>query len=119
MDFKKQKPIYRQIADTICRRIVDGEWDIGERIPSVRDIAVQLGVNPNTVMRAFDFLQNGDIIHMRRGMGYYVSDEAVSKIAEMHRQDFLTDELPELVQKMKLINLTFDDLKKICEDEKF
>ena len=58
MDFKKQKPIYLQIADTLCERIMAGEWQVDERIPSVRDVAAELGVNPNTVMRTYDHLQN-------------------------------------------------------------
>ncbi len=55
MDFKKQKPIYLQIADTLCERIVAGEWQVDERVPSVRDVAAELGVNPNTVMRTYDY----------------------------------------------------------------
>ena len=66
MDFKKQKPIYQQIADTLCERIVGGQWKGDDRIPSVRDVAIQLGVNPNTVMRSFDHLQQAEIIYNRR-----------------------------------------------------
>ena len=59
MDFKKQKPIYLQIADTMCERILSGEWKSDERIASVREVAEQLGVNPNTALRSFDYLQSG------------------------------------------------------------
>ena len=55
MDFKKQKPIYLQIADTLSERILAGEWQVDERVPSVRDVAAELGVNPNTVMRTYDY----------------------------------------------------------------
>jgi len=111
MDFKKQKPIYQQIADTLCERIVAGEWAAEERIPSVRDVAIQLGVNPNTVMRTFDFLQQAEIIYNKRGVGYFVSSDAQEKILVLQRKEFVEDELPAFRQKMKLLGLTFDDLK--------
>ena len=53
MDFKSEKPIYRQIVDYVCDRIASGRWPEQERVPSVRDMAAQLQVNPNTAMRAF------------------------------------------------------------------
>jgi DNA-binding transcriptional regulator YhcF (GntR family) len=69
MDFRKQKPIYLQIVDRMSERIVAGEWSEDERVPSVREVAAELGVNPNTVMRTFEYLQNAEIIYNRRGMG--------------------------------------------------
>ena len=113
MDFKKQKPIYQQIADTLCERIVGGEWKAEERIPSVRDIAIQLGVNPNTVMRTFEYLQNAEIIYNKRGVGYFVSPDASDKILALHRKEFLEEDLPAFVQKMKMLGLAFSDLEKI------
>ena len=112
MDFKKQKPIYHQIADMLCERIVGDEWKAEERIPSVRDVAIQLGVNPNTVMRTFEFLQQVEIIYNKRGVGYFVSPDAKDKILALRRKEFVEEELPEFVQKMKLLGLRFDDLKK-------
>lgn len=118
MDFKKQKPIYQQIADTLCERIVGGELKADERMPSVREVAVQLGVNPNTVMRTFDFLQQTEIIFNKRGMGYFVSSDAPEKILELHRKEFVEEDLPILVQKMNLLGLSFDDLKKTVDERK-
>ena len=116
MDFKKQKPIYQQIADGLCERIATGEWQADERIPSVRDIAVQLGVNPNTVMRTFDYLQQSEIIYNKRGVGYFVSIDAVDKIRMLHRKEFLEEELPLFLQKMKMLGLSIDDMVKIIVD---
>ena len=112
MDFNKQKPIYLQIADTMCERIMAGEWGEDERVPSVRDVAASLGVNPNTVMRTFDYLQNAEIVYNRRGMGYYVSPKAKELIMKMHRKTFLEEELPYFVQRMNMLGLTWDDLIK-------
>ena len=111
MDFKKQKPIYQQIADTLCERIVSGELKADERMLSVRDVAIQLGVNPNTVMRTFEHLQNAEIIYNKRGVGYFVSPDASDKILALHRKEFMEEELPAFLQKMKMLDLTLDDLK--------
>ena len=111
MDFRKQKPIYLQIADTLCERIAAGEWGADERIPSVRDIATELAVNPNTVMRTFEYLQVNEIIYNRRGMGFFVAQDAREHILQLHKQTFLTEELPYLLQRMKLLGLTLDDLQ--------
>lgn len=118
MDFKKQKPIYQQIADTLCERIVGKELIADERMPSVRDVAVQLGVNPNTVMRTFDFLQQTEIIYNKRGVGYFVSPDAPDKVLELQRKEFVEEDLPILVQKMNMLGLSFDDLKKTVEERK-
>ena len=113
MDFKKQKPIYQQIADTLCERIVGGELAAEERVPSVRDVAMQLGVNPNTVMRTFDYLQSAEIIYNKRGVGYFVSSDATDKILALRRKEFMEEDLPAFVQKMKMLGLTFDDIAKM------
>lgn len=113
MDFKKQKPIYQQIADTLCERIVGGDWNAEDRIPSVRDIAIQLGVNPNTVMRTFDHLQQAGIIYNKRGVGYFVSPDATDRILALHRKEFLEEDLPAFMQKLNLLGLTLDDIAKM------
>jgi len=117
MDFKKQKPIYQQIADTLCERIAGGELKPDERMPSVRDVAVQLGVNPNTVMRTFDYLQQTEIIYNKRGMGYFVSADAAEKVLALHREDFIENDLPVFLQKMNMLGLTMDELKKIIAEK--
>ena len=117
MDFKKQKPIYQQIADTLCERIAGGELKPDERMPSVRDVAVQLGVNPNTVMRTFDYLQQTEIIYNKRGMGYFVSADAAEKVLALHREDFIENDLPVFLQKMNMLGLTMDELKKIIVEK--
>ena len=110
MKFKKQKPIYLQIADTLCERIVEGEWQEEERMASVRDVATQLGVNPNTVMRSFDYLQNNEIIYNKRGVGYFVDAKAIKKIINMQRRDFLEEEWPAVQQRMQLLGITIEEL---------
>lgn len=116
MDFNKQKPIYLQISDTMSQRIMAGEWAVDERIPSVREVAGSLGVNPNTVMRTFDHLQQSGIIYNRRGVGYFVSADAKERILDLNRQHFITEELPYFFQRMKLLGITIDDLRQLQDD---
>ena len=115
MDFKKQKPIYLQIADSLCERILSDEWVADERVPSVRDVAGTLGVNPNTVMRTFDYLQSSQIIYNRRGVGYFVDPQAKKHIVSLQKETFIHEELPTFYHQMRLLGLTFDDLKELIK----
>ncbi|MBQ7280412.1 MAG: GntR family transcriptional regulator [Bacteroidales bacterium] len=117
MEFKKQQPIFRQIADQLCSRIVEGEWKEDEHIASVREVAVELGVTPNTVMRSFDWLSQQEVIYNRRGTGYYVAPSACQRILDMQRSEFLNYELPAVIAKMKMLHLSIDDISHLFKDE--
>ena len=110
MDFNADKPIFLQIADSVCDRILSGELNGEDRIPSVREFGADIGVNPNTVMRTYDYLQNAEIIYNRRGVGYFVEPKAGERIRKMHRQEFLDDELPYFVQRMNMLGFTWEEL---------
>ena len=105
MEFRKQKPIYLQIADRLMEQILAGDLKEEDRVPSVRDVAEAMGVNPNTVMRTFEFLQGEEIIYNRRGVGYFVSPDAKQKILAEQRREFLEEELPLIKQKMKILGI--------------
>ena len=111
MEFKETQAIYLQIGDYICEQILLGRWKEGDRIPSVRELGVDLQVNPNTVMRTFDFLQNNDIIFNKRGVGYFVAEQANEKIIKYRRNHFMDHELPVFFKNITLLNMNFDDLK--------
>lgn len=110
MNFSEQKPIYLQIADWLCEQILLGKIKSEERILSLRELASQLEVNPNTVMRAYDMLQEMNIITCKRGMGYFATNEAMERITELHRQRFIDEELPKLFHTMKLLHIDIDTL---------
>lgn len=111
MQFRESQAIYLQIADYVCERILLKEWKSEERIPSVREMAVQLEVNPNTVMRSYEFLQQKEIIINQRGIGYFVSAGALNQALEYRRDDFMQKELPQVFRNMYLLNMEPDDLK--------
>jgi len=110
MEFRKQKPIYLQIADRLMEQVLAGELKEEDRVPSVRDVAEAMGVNPNTVMRTFEYLQGAEIIYNRRGVGYFVSSDAQQKILEKQRREFIEDNLPIIKQKMKMLGIDLREL---------
>jgi DNA-binding transcriptional regulator YhcF (GntR family) len=110
MDFENNQPIYMQIADYFCETILKKEWKANEKIPSVREIAVQVEVNPNTAIRAYTFLQDQGIIYNKRGIGYFVAEDGYSKALDMRKNMFIQKDLPYLFKTMNLLNLKLDDL---------
>jgi GntR family transcriptional regulator len=110
MEFNQNQAIYLQIGDYICEQILLGKWNEGDRILSVRELGVELQVNPNTVLRTFDFLQTHEIIFNKRGVGYFVMENAKTKIIAYRRKQFLELELPILFKNMDLLGMTINDL---------
>lgn len=105
MEFENTKPIYLQIYDSICEKVVSGEYPPGERIPSVRDFGAEIGVNPNTVMRSYERLTDSGIIFNRRGIGYFVTDDGRNIAKELMRKDFIENVLPGVLKRMKMLGL--------------
>ncbi|MDD3033749.1 MAG: GntR family transcriptional regulator [Bacteroidales bacterium] len=105
MEFNEHKPIYLQIADNLCDKILSGEWQPEERIPSVRELGIVLGVNPNTIMRTYDHLQSADVIFNKRGVGYFISKDAKETIIAAQRNQFIQEELPKILKKMALLGI--------------
>lgn len=110
MQFSDKQPIYLQIADYISERILTGQWSPGERIPSVRDLGTELEVNPNTAIRAYDYLQQQGIIFNKRGIGYFTADDAPDRVRTLRRDHFLQTALPDFFRTMTLLGLTMDDI---------
>ena len=108
MEFKNRQAIYLQITDYISDRILTGKWPAGEKIVSIRELAVCLEVNPNTVLRAYEYLQQQGVIFNRRGIGYYVEATAPDTIREIRRQRFFALELPEFIQKIQMLGIRFE-----------
>lgn len=110
MDFNSNKPIYRQIIDFCFNLILTGQWKPGERIPSVRELSVELAVNSRTVMNAFESLEADNIIYSRRGLGFFLSDDAFSLVAEARRKEFFETTVAGMFHDMKLLNISIDEV---------
>ena len=112
MEFNEHKPIYLQISDNICERILSGDWPEEERIPSVRELGSILGVNPNTILRTYEHLTGSTIIYNKRGVGFFVEPGAKKKILSMQRDIFVNEELPLILKKMEMLGISLSDLPK-------
>lgn len=108
MQFSEDKPIWRQIYELIAMRILSGEWREMERIVSVRELAAEVGVNPNTVMRSYEKLDGDGIIFNRRGIGFFVAEGAKEHIRCLERQKFMSEELPKLRERLELLGLDIE-----------
>ena len=111
MEFSQPKGIYQQIADQMRDRILAGEWSEGERIPSVRELAGGVGVNPNTVTKSYQALLDREIIENQRGLGYFVAADAKRRILDEMRKEFVRDELPRVFRTMRVLGMRLEDLE--------
>ena len=95
-EFQDHLPIYAQLMDTLKRRIITGRYLPGEKLPSVRELAAEAGINPNTVQRAFQELEREGLIYTQRATGKYVTENtdeiktARQELARSQVADFLT-----------------------------
>lgn len=112
MEFRDNEAIYLQIADYSGENILLGRWAVNEKIPSVRELAVELQVNPNTVMRSYEFLQTKEIILNKRGIGFFVDANAKEKIKVYRKERFLGQELPGFFRNLLLLDIDMEEIKK-------
>jgi GntR family transcriptional regulator len=117
MEFKEQQAIYLQIAESICEQILRKELNSGDKIPSVRDFAGSIAVNPNTIVRTYGYLEDQGIIYKERGIGYFVGADAYSKTLTLRKELFLKQELPRLLDTIQLLNINFSELEKLAEKQ--
>jgi DNA-binding transcriptional regulator YhcF (GntR family) len=110
IDYKSTKGIFQQIADNLCHQILEGKLTPGERVPSVRDLAAEFEVNRNTLLRTYALLNEAGIFDNKRGVGFFVSDNAIDLIRASEKTEFFSNELPMFIQKVKLLMLNSDDL---------
>lgn len=110
MDFNTDKPIFRQIVDLCHARIISGEWQPGAKIPSVREFAIELAVNTRTVLSAFELLEQEQVIASRRGLGFFLADDAGMKVKDAMKADFFENTLPRVFGNMDSLGITIDEV---------
>lgn len=111
MEFRDNPAIYIQIAEYMCEQILLGKWKLGEKIMSIRDMAIAIEISPNTVQRAYDFLQQKDIITNKRGVGYFTEPDAAEQILQFRRSQFMENELPLFLRNLYLLKIDPADIK--------
>ncbi|WP_026966533.1 GntR family transcriptional regulator [Algoriphagus terrigena] len=111
MEFSESKNIFLQIRDWIADQILQGKIVAGEKIPSVRELAMDMEVNRNTVMRSYSFMEEEGIIENKRGIGFFVAVDAKRNLLKKQKQTFLKDELPSILHRIEVLKLNSEDLK--------
>lgn len=113
MEFAAKKAIYLQIADFVCEQILLHQWPEKEKIPSIRELAITVQVNPNTVARTYAFLEEKNMIEMQRGIGYFVKAAAYKQALQFKKEEFLAEDLPKIFRSMDLLNIDLEEFKKL------
>ena len=111
MEFNRERSIFLQIADMVCENILSGKWKNGDRIPSVREMAIAIEVNPNTVLRTYTYLQEKGILSNKRGIGYFASDDAHRNALKYKKDEFLNRDLPRFLGTLRLLDMDLNDIK--------
>jgi GntR family transcriptional regulator len=115
VNFQQDRPIYLQIADYITENILTSRWKENDRVPSARDLAVSIEVNPNTVVRTFNYLQEKGIIHNQRGIGYFIAGGARNRTLELERDSFVRERLPRVFKEMDILGFAIDDIREFYD----
>ena len=115
MDFRDSPAIYIQIAEYVCEQILLKKWKLEDKIISIRELAVTMEVNPNTVQRAYDFLQQNNIITNKRGVGYFTETDAMESILSFRREQFMENELPVFLRNLYLLKIDIREVKALYD----
>jgi len=113
MEFSTQRSIYMQIADYFYENILRGEWTPDMKVPSVRQLAVDLEVNPNTVMRTYTILQDKEILYNQRGIGFFVTAKAPDLVRSLVRQRFLSEQLPVVFETTEMLGIEWNEMEEL------
>lgn len=109
--FRDPQTIYVQIADYIQEQILLKKVVVGQKLPSVRQLATQLRVNPTTVMRTYQLLTHQLIIVQKRGIGSFLTQDAFERVIDSRRERFLSSELPNFFRHLYTLDISFDQIK--------
>lgn len=107
-------PLYLQIVKQVKRLVAHGALRPGDRLPAVRELALQLRINPNTVARAYRELQHAEIISPKWGEGSFIADGAAA-LAEKGREDIVAEILADAVAQARSLGLSDDELSRLFE----
>ena len=110
MQWTNDQPIYQQVRDHVVSLIIDGVLDAGEPIPSVRQMAVEGGVNPLTVSKAYQELVDLKIVEKRRGLGMFVTEPAKKQLLKIEKEKFFKGDWPAVLKKADQLNIDLVEL---------
>lgn len=101
--------LFLQVVERICDGILSGKYPEGARIPSVREMAALHEVNPNTIVKAYDRLLEAGIVTSQQAVGFFIAEEAPSRVLASRRESFYSAVLPSLAHEMDLLNIPTEE----------
>ena len=110
-------PIYRQIINQVKYLVASGLLQPGEELPPIRTLALQLKVTPNTIVKAYDELENSGVVHKRQGSGTFVSEER-PRLAHRERQRIIDQRIDALLAEAHQLNFTADDILRMLRERR-
>ncbi len=113
-DFTSSQPIYLQLVERLCKQIVRGELPLGEKLPSLRDMAVQVGVNPNTVQRVYTELERIGVAETRRGQGTFVTSDQ-NRLFRL-REELMMNYITAFLNDMREMGFTLQDVVRSLQE---
>ena len=114
-DFQADVPIYLQVVNKLKFKIMNGTLQPGDKIASVRELALELGVNPNTVQRAFAELEREGFIRTERAVGRYVADN--QKLIDDCKNQLVKEDVHQFVERMKMLGISKADIIRYLDEE--
>jgi GntR family transcriptional regulator len=110
LDKKSPVPFYRQIVDIILAGISSGAIEAGDRLPTIRDLAVKLEVNPNTIVKAYSQLQVMGVLDTQQGTGVFVSAQPLRSMSRAEKERALDTLCNDFVGRAQLLNISIEEL---------
>ena len=109
------RPIYLQIEDLIKANIIAGVYQPGQKLPSVRDLAAEASVNPNTMQKALTELERSGLVYTQRTSGRFITED-ISKMTELKEQ-LAREQIQLFLKNMEQLGLSRDDIRRLLEKE--
>ena len=113
LDYRDARPIYEQVRDGLRSLMVTGVLAAGEKLPSVRSLATELAINPNTIQRAYNELEAEGYIYSVAGKGSFVSGTADADAA---RRASLTGDLRKLMGELRYLGVTAEEAMTLIKE---
>ena len=114
VQFSNDKPIFLQLADMFKSDIIRGKFKPNEKLPSVREFALEFGVNPNTVQKALQLLEDDGLIITDRTNGKFVADN--TNQIKTQKNKIINEELRLFIEKMKSFGLDISEIKELIKN---
>lgn len=114
MKYENDRPIYLQVIEDISRRLIQGELNLGEKLPSVRDLAVQYQINPNTASRVYKEMESQGLCYTKRGMGTFITED--SGMISTLQKEMAETCLDTFLQGMQALGIDLDQMIQLLKE---